>query len=203
MFAPTSQGWGCRHIRAPPNAGEEGRLEAVGSKALLDIPGIANERSPFAKQAVPTGTGRIKRMARHHEHFSPLSNGQASRDQRPGAVAGFNDHDPLAEATHDAISSGEVMGTSAHGGGELAHHGAPLENRLGQRAVGSRVNAPMTATEDGQGKPPRHKGCAMSDSINTEGETARDYPAAAGKIAGEAASVPLPEGGHAPGANDR
>ena len=43
----------------------------------------------------------------------------------------------------------------------------------------------------------------MGDPVYTERQAAGDHPTAAGKIAGEAASVSLPEGGHAPGADDR
>jgi len=43
----------------------------------------------------------------------------------------------------------------------------------------------------------------VGDPVNTERQAAGDHPTAAGKIAGEAASVSLPEGGHAPRADDR
>ena len=43
----------------------------------------------------------------------------------------------------------------------------------------------------------------MGNPINTKGQAARDHPAAVGKIAGEAAGIPFPEGGHAPRTNDR
>ena len=96
---------------------------------------------------MPSRTGRIKRMARHHENLSPLGDGQAGRDQRAGAMARFDDHDPLAEPAHNAVSGGKTVRTSTHRGRKLTDHGAPLQNRLGQGAVGRRIDAPMTTSK--------------------------------------------------------
>lgn len=86
-------------------------------------------------------------MAWHHENFSPLRNSQAGRDQRPGAMARFDNHNPLAKPTHNAVSCRKVVGAGAHGGGELAHHSPLLKNRLGKWTVSRRVDASMATSE--------------------------------------------------------
>src|SRR5210317_923996 len=154
-----------------------------------DICGGFYELGSLSNQFV-TATGQwIMDGSGQGEHLASLFGGESRRYQRTAAAGGLNDQGAEAKATYQAISFGEVPSLGRRAERIFAHERAAIDDRVGQLAIASRVNAVNAIADKRDGLATRVERALMRSSVDALRKSACYAKAVAGEVSCEIARV--------------
>src|SRR5690606_16093331 len=144
-----------------------------------------HERGAIADQAVAAAGFRVVDGAGDGEDFAAGVGGEASRDQRAGAVGGLDHEGAEGQAGDDAVAAGELALVDAGTGRVFAGDGAGGGDAFVEGGVAAGVGDVDAGAEHGDGAAAGGERAFVGGGVDAGGQAADHREAGGGEGAGE------------------